>query len=287
MNIIIDSSNEINVEQVEKLIDLCHEDYYILKILKSNKLLFRRNAYLGGKLVGMVMAWKNEFHPYCTYFRLLTNPSYTREDIEAKLFAELRKGELPFQTTIWETVTHLKEYYESSGVKEIRRTYMPILKVDAVIAQVERVEDCLIKTLKDVLTNQLLKLKLLQFVRKTYEETHLDNPVAKKSLEEWEKLLLDDVLVEGSFIYLDKFEQNIEAYSFLHDSAQPATFELGWCGCVRFEFLQRLLVKQIYYAKECNAHFLQGEFDTTSPFAMFSMKALPFEPCPTWITYQL
>ncbi|WP_391122214.1 hypothetical protein [Psychrobacillus sp. L3] len=278
------SSHEIDEEQIRELIEFCQEDYFLLGILKSTKLVFKHTAYIEGKLVGVIMAWKNDFHPYCTYFRLLANPLYSSWNIESKLIAKLGKQNLPLQTSIWETATNLKQFYESNGFKEIRRTYMPVLKVDAV--DLEIVDDCSIKTLKEILLNPTLKIKLLHFVRKTYEETHLDNPVAEKSLEEWEQLLVDDVIVDGSFIYLDKLEQNIKAYSFLHESDQPYTLELGWCGSVKFDFLQSLLLKQLHYAKEHNVEFLQGEFDTTSPYAMFSLGALPFEPCPTWITYQ-
>ncbi|WP_391209308.1 hypothetical protein [Psychrobacillus sp. L4] len=278
------SSHEIDEEQIRELIEFCQEDYFLLGILKSKKLIFKQTAYIEGKLVGVIMAWKNDFHPYCTYFRLLTNPRFSSWNIESKLIAKLGKQNLPLQTSIWETATNLKQFYETNGFKEIRRTYMPTLKVDAV--DLEIVDDCSIRTLKEILFNPTLKINLLQFVRKTYEETHLDNPVAEKSLEEWEKLLVEDVLVEGSFIYLDKLEQNIKAYSFLHESDQPNTLELGWCGSVEFDFLQSLLFKQLHYAKEHNVEFLQGEFDTTSPYAMFSLGVLPFEACPTWITYQ-
>lgn len=286
MKLKIDNSHEIEEVQIKELIDLCHEDYYLLGILKSNKLVFKHTAYIEEKLVGVIMGWKSEFHPYCTYFRLLTNPFYSSNEIENKLFAKLGKQNLPLQTSIWETAINLKQFYESNGFREIRRTYMPVLKVDSINDDLGIAYDRLIKTLKEILINPTLKNKLLHFVRKTYEETHLDNPVADKSLKEWEELLLDDVLIDGSLIYLDSLEQNIKAYSFLHKSAQPHTFELGWCGSVGFDFLQCLLRKQIHYAKSCNVHFILGEFDTTSPEAMFSLATLPFEPCPTWITYQ-
>ncbi|QFF98949.1 hypothetical protein PB01_08950 [Psychrobacillus glaciei] len=278
------SSHEIDEEQMRELIEFCQEDYFLLGILKSKKLIFKQTAYIEGKLVGVIMAWKNDFHPYCTYFRLLTNPFYSSWNIESLLLAKLGKQSLPLQTSIWESTTNLKQLYEANGFKEIRRTYMPVLKVDAV--DLEIVNDCSIKKLKELLINPTLKIKLLQFVRKTYEETHLDNPVADKSLEEWEKLLIEDVLVEGSFIYLDKLEQNVKAYSFLHESDQPNTLELGWCGGVEFDFLHSLLLTQLHYAKEHNVEFLQGEFDTTSPYAMFSLSALPFAPSSAWVTYR-
>lgn len=286
LNLIIYKYNENDEKQVSHLINLCKEEQYLLRILKSEKLVLCYTAHIQNKVVGIIFVWKNDFHPYCTYFRLLTNPFYSNWNIEAKLLAKLGKQNLPLQTSIWETATKLKQFYESNGFKEIRRTYMPVLKLDAIENHLELVDDCSIKTLKEISMNSTLKINLLQFVKKTYEETHLDNPVVEKSLEEWEKLLVEDVIVDGSFIFLDKCEQNIKAYSFLHESDQPSSLELGWCGSVELDFLRPLLLKQLHYTKEHNVEFLQGEFDTTSPYAMFSLGVLPFDPCPTWITYQ-
>lgn len=286
LDVIIHRYTESDEEQVKQLIDVCQEQAYLLRILKSKRLKFGFTARIATKVVGLVMGWKSDFHPHCTYIRILTNPFYNGWNIEEKLFSKMGKQALPLQTSIWETANNLKQFYESNGFQEIRRTYMPILNVNEVINHVEIVGDRSIKTLNEVLLNPTLKMILVQFVRKTYEETHLDNPVVEKTVEEWEELMLADVLGDGSFIYLDACEQNIKAYSFLHTSDEPNTFELGWCGSVGFDFLKCLLIKQIHYAKTSNIPFLQGEFDTTSPDAMFSLGILPFAPCPTWITYQ-
>ena len=83
-------------------------------------------------VVGVFFAWGNNFHPYCTYFRIYTHPFYAELHIEEFLLNEIQKREnfkLPLQTSIWETSAHLKDYYEQNNFMEIRRTYMPILDV--------------------------------------------------------------------------------------------------------------------------------------------------------------
>lgn len=40
------------------------------------------------------------------------------------------------------------------------------------------------------------------------------------------------------------------------------------------------------YANKHGYSFIQGEFDSTSIYAMEILKSVPFNPCATWITYQ-
>ena len=43
-------------------------------------------------------------------------------------------------------------------------------------------------------------------------------------------IFADDLLPNGSYIYLDMDEEVIVAYSFLYESDRDDTLELGWCG---------------------------------------------------------
>ena len=79
------------------------------------------------------------------------------------------------------------------------------------------------------------------------------------------------------------------AYSFLHTSEKDNTVELGWCGTHNTEnvsLLKLLIFKQAMYANTHGYSFFQGEFDSTSIYAMEILKSFPFNPCATWITYQ-
>lgn len=40
------------------------------------------------------------------------------------------------------------------------------------------------------------------------------------------------------------------------------------------------------YVNKHGYSFIQGEFDSTSIYAMEILKSVPFNPCATWITYQ-
>ncbi|MGN5651633.1 GNAT family acetyltransferase [Bacillus sp. Brlt_9] len=284
------SSHEL---QVKQLIDLYNEESYLFHLLRDNITKCAYVAYCKKDVVGVFFTWNSNFHPYCTYFRIYTNPFYSELHIEQFLLNEIQKREnfkLPLQTSIWETSAHLKSYYEERNFTEIRRTYMPILDVQKIIPIGTTLHsDYNVQNLSNILSNNSFFEKLAHLVKTNYEDTHLANPVASFPLETWkEKILADDVLLDGSFVMIDE-ENKIIAYSFLHTSEKDNTVELGWCGTHTTEnvsLLKLLVFKQAMYANKHSYSFIQGEFDSTSIYAMALLKAFPFNPCATWITYQ-
>ncbi|KFM99187.1 hypothetical protein DJ93_324 [Bacillus clarus] len=146
-----------------------------------------------------------------------------------------------------------------------------------------------LQTLSEIISKDTLMKKLAQLVKTNYEKTHLANPVATYNLETWrEMILVNDLIADGSFLFLNEQEEII-AYSFLHTSEKNNTLELGWCGTNTIQnlhLLQQLVIKQITYANKHGYSFLQGEFDSTSGYGIEILKSCPFQPCPTWITYQ-
>src|SRR5690625_459919 len=281
-------------EQLKHLLHLCFEDDTLLNVLNNTHFKFAYVAILENKLVGSMFAWTSSMHPYCTYFRILIHPFYHWLNIEEKLLSkidELKVKNLPLQTSIWDTSVNLKELYISNDFKEIRRTYMPHLKLadiqDDLPYKNEKQE---IKSLTEILSNVILLEKLIFLVKRNYEQTHAVNPVKELSLEKWKTLILcDELLADGSFVYLDKDKKNIIAYSFLHKSDTKNALELGWCGAIDMEtknLIPRLIAYQINYVKKRNIHVVSGEFDTTDDYAMEVLNSFPFAPCPSWITYQ-
>ncbi|WP_254489166.1 GNAT family acetyltransferase [Bacillus thuringiensis] len=287
-NLIIEKYSRSNELKVKQLIDLYNEDSYLFNLLRDSKTKCAYVACYKKDVVGIFLTWNSSFHPYCTYFRIYTNPFYSELHIEQFLFTEIQKREqfnLPFQTSIWETSAHLKTYYEQNKFIEIRRTYMPILDLQKIVPN----SNYHLQTLSNILSNNNLLEKLAYLVKGIYEQTHLANPVALYPLETWkEKILADDVLLDGSFLIISE-ENEIIGYSFLHTSEKDDTLELGWCGTHTTDnlpLLKILVFEQIMYANKHGYSFIQGEFDSTSIYAMELLKSFPFNPCATWITYQ-
>lgn len=292
-NLVIEKYSKNNELQVKQLIDLYNEESYLFHLLRDNKTKCAYVAYYKKDVVGIFFTWGSNFHPYCTYFRIYTNPFYSELHIEQYLLDEIQKREnfkLPLQTSIWETSAHLKDYYEQNNFMEIRRTYMPILDVQKILPiKATLHSNYRVQTLSTILSNNNFFEKLAHLVKTNYEYTHLANPVASFSLETWQEMILtDDVLLDESLLIINE-EHQIKAYSFLHTSEKDNTVELGWCGTHTIDdlsLLKLLIFEQFMYANKHGYSFIQGEFDSTSIYAMEILKSFPFNPCPTWITYQ-
>lgn len=292
-NLIIEKYSRSNELKVKQLIDLYNDDSYLFNLLRDSKTKCAYVACYKKDVVGIFFTWSSSFHPYCTYFRIYTNPFYSELHIEQFLLNEILKREnfkLPLQTSIWETSAHLKAYYEEHNFTEIRRTYMPILDVQKIIPIDTMLHSNYdVQSLSNILSNNSFFEKLAHLVKTNYEDTHLANPVASFPLEAWkEQILADDALLDGSFVMIDE-ENEIIGYSFLHTSERANTVELGWSGTHTTEYLSllKLLVfKQAMYASKHGYSFIQGEFDSTSIHAMEILKSFPFNSCATWITYQ-
>ncbi|MED0936226.1 GNAT family acetyltransferase [Bacillus mobilis] len=292
-NLIIEKYSRSNELKVKQLIDLYNDDSYLFNLLRDSKTKCAYVACYKKDVVGIFFTWNSSFHPYCTYFRIYTNPFYSELHIEQFLLNEILKREnfkLPLQTSIWETSAHLKAYYEEHNFTEIRRTYMPILDVQKIIPIDTMLHSNYdVQSLSNILSNNSFFEKLAHLVKTNYEDTHLANPVASFPLEAWkEQILADDALLDGSFVMIDE-ENEVIGYSFLHTSEKDNTVELGWYGTHTTEYLSlpKLLVfKQAMYASKHGYSFIQGEFDSTSIHAMEILKSFPFNSCATWITYQ-
>ncbi|MFE7376071.1 GNAT family acetyltransferase [Bacillus cereus] len=292
-NLFLEKYRDNNVLEVRKLIDLYNDEYSPLNLLRNNKTNCAYTAYYNKDIVGTFIAWNSYFHPYCTYFRIYTNPFYSALHIEQFLFTEIQKQEqlnLPYQTSIWETSAHLKAYYEQNNFIEIRRTYMPLLDVRKIVSiDIVPNSHYHLQTLSNIVSNNNLLEKLAYLVKENYEQTHLANPVASFPLQTWKEMILaDDMLLDGSFLIIGE-ENEIIGYSFLHTSEKDNTLELGWCGTHttdNLSLLKLLVFEQAMYANKHGYSFIQGEFDSTSIYAMEVLKSFPFNPCATWITYQ-
>lgn len=295
MQIIIREYEKIDQEQLKVLLDLSFEEEDLLSILNDSRYKFAYSAYANDELVGVAFGWISSFHPNCTYFKILSHPVYAYGDVIEKLLSKIESLEFidyPLQTSIWETSLYAKGVYEQNGFKEIRRTYMPTLHLadfkETVVPS--NMEHRTFKSLANISSNTELVEQLLLLTKRNYEDTHKANPVAAIELDEWKRLILaEDVVTEGSFVCLDSEEKDILAYSFLYETDDVHSYELGWCGCLSSQdkkIIPQLILEQIKYSNNQNVRSIVGEFDTTDSYALEVLRTFPFTPSPTWITYQ-
>jgi hypothetical protein len=268
--------------------------HYFLRGLNTKHTICTYEAYDNKKLVGLITAWKSEFHPHCTYFAMVTE-AHIGYEIESVLFNTLMNfGEIkfPLQTSLWETSYRLKTFYEQSEFKEVRRTYMPSLRVSKM--DLEQVfpefnqQDIYITDIKSIGNHQELRIQLINLVKQNYEKTHKANPVAVQSLEKWEELIFnEDTVEDGSYIVLK--DREIYAYSLLHYSDTPNKFEFGWRGIrdnADIRLMLMLTANQINFAEQKGINYIEAEVDSTDNFSIEMLKFIPFSPAPSLLTFQ-
>jgi N-acetylglutamate synthase-like GNAT family acetyltransferase len=302
-DIIIKEYNPIHNDSINQLLSICFSDdnksrMYFERGWKSPNNLCTYVALHENEVVGAITTWKTNFHPNCTYMSIIVHPLYREFGMERLLLNILesnQNADLPLQTSICETNYFTKVFYEKSGFKEIRRTYLPLLKIteihelDVKLLQKYSNTQLSIETVSVINKDEKLKNKLISLVKNTYEETHRDNPPRKGDLHAWEKLIFNkDTLVDNSYIVLSE-NNDILAYALLHEGENDNTLEFGWRGTKvenDFHLIVLLTAIQIRFAKSKGYKYIEGEIDTSDPYSMEMLKIFPFSPSPTLITYQ-
>lgn len=288
-----------NIELIkEKLSIWIGEDeftsHYFLRGLYLQNSVGTIEAFDHNEMVGLLTSWQSDFHPFCTYFSIVSKP-HSGFKIEAELlefFCKSKKIQYPLQTSVWESSYRLKAFFEECGFIEIRRTYSPFLKPSNIdykqVLPEFSTQDLDIKDLQSLADNQEIKLELIQLVKENYEKSHKANPVGGHILEKWEQLIFaEDTILQGSFILMKDHE--IQAYALLHESDNPNQWEFGWRGTkanADIRFMLLLTAFQINFAVENGVISIEAEIDTTDVASLEMLKFFPFSPAPTLITYQ-
>lgn len=295
MSILIKRYNDYDKLQLQKLLSVCKDGEDLINIVKSPACQFTYIACIENELVGVAVGWESTFHPYCMYFRIVSHPLYEKDGVNEALLKKIESLEhvnKPLQTSIWNHAEKLNDLYERAGFELIRKTYLPTLVVSSVESNkyITRKDDFVLQTLAEIRKDEVLTKQLTELVRSNYEASHRGNPVVTAPLEKWKKLIFaDDTIVEGSYLYVDQVKKKIIAYSFLHESDEANTYELGWCGCANDalkKWLLQLVQEQVNYAQQNGIQMIKGEFDTTDDYAMEVLKSFPFSFDSTWMTYR-
>lgn len=271
-----------DLDKLKNLVHMTKNDGTIIDMLEQPNNYVAYVYYEQEELVGCMVAWKSSFHPFCTYFQTIIHPDFLPATGELITVLEdtLNIQDYPLLTKV-EEGTALADYYQKKHFEIIRKTYLPSMNIDnysKLLLPVETNER--IKSMDEVQQNSELVNQLVKLVKTNYVETHLVNPVADFDLATWRNLLFqEDLILNGSYVYLNENKKRVIAYSMLHESEQSDTVELGWIGTSKkseIGLLHQLIALQINDAKENNYHHLEGEFDTTDPYAMAVFHHFPF-----------
>jgi GNAT superfamily N-acetyltransferase len=261
----------------------------------SERLLGTWVAVAGGQVVGFGSAWLNAFHPHAVYIGVNVHPAWQRRGIGSRLLsalAGLGDGRLPLQTSTWERSVAGVRFLERHGFVEVRRTWMPELPLaDLDLAALAGCEErCLalgyrFAALSDVPGYEELLAPLLAEV---YTAAHGINPPRPMGLGGWTDLLRRDPPIAAASFVAFAGDQ-VVAISLAHEDDAPT---LSWSGVTaghrqhERDLMCAMAVRQVAAAAALGATAMQGEFDSTDPWDMLLMEALPFGPAPAWLTVQ-
>ncbi|MDY0405382.1 GNAT family N-acetyltransferase [Virgibacillus sp. 179-BFC.A HS] len=266
-------------------------------LLENTNLQAAYTAKDNQKIIGLAIAWKSTFHPFCTYFRIWADPKYENFAARQKLLhklEQLQEKAVPLQTSLWDGNHFMQTFYERQGFRLIRKTHIhKILLTDCFISKLPKSrheEGIKVASLDQVIENPKFKGQLLKLVKDNYEQTHLVNPVANFDLDTWQSLVLaEDVLANASFVCVHTKQQLVVAYAFMHQSKVKDTLELGWFGALESSYINwivDIVRQQILFAIQQGYAYIETEFDSTNPHAMKVLEAMPFPDNPVWLTYQ-
>lgn len=274
-------------------------------------------AEAGGRIVGFGSLWVNRFHPYALYVGIGVHPVWRGCGVGTSLLRDLEDmngSRLPMQTSAWEQGPGAGAFLARAGFQEVRRTYMPVLQLGLVDTDDYRglLDQCCqagykICSLADLAGEPDRNRQVADLCREIYIATHQVNPPGRLTPAEWEELVFGEPLLEEAS-FVARRDGAYAAVALLHPGEEPGTVEAGWRGVAAWHrgaggpgtgepgtgepgteehaLMMALSISQVARAQAQGWICLQAEVDSTDPWALMMLDALPFDPAPAWVTYR-
>ncbi|MGN7388133.1 hypothetical protein [Sporosarcina sp. SAFN-015] len=227
---------------------------------------------------------KSSWHPNCIYVQLAYNLDGVDEQVLQSLITELEnKYEQPLFFLLDDRFYQVKDILTRNQFRMIRKT--EIIHIGPILPKGESVQDERILSISEIRTNEAIMNSFIQLCKKTYTETHTDNPVANLPIESWRHAAMDGLLEEHSYVLVDGIE--INAFSLMYETDKKS-WELGWLGVddlSQISDLDKLIYKQLEDAKIHNISFIEKEVDSTCPFSLQIYNFAEYEVAETLYAY--
>ena len=227
---------------------------------------------------------KSFWHPNCIYVRIAYDLARTDEQILQSIISELKSiYEQSLFFLLDDRFTQLQKLLTRNQFRMIRET--EIIHIDPTHSFGETMQEEEILSIRQIRSNEGRMDSLVQLCKKTYTETHTDNPVATLPTESWRNAALDGLMEEHSYVIVNG--QNISAFSLLYEGDENS-WELGWIGVddlSRISNLDQLIHKQLEDAVNHNISFIEKEVDSTCPFSLHICKSVLYDVAETLYAY--
>lgn len=237
-----------------------------------------------GEVLAVASIHKSSWHPYCIYVQLAYNLNGIDEQALQILIAELEnKYDQPLFFLLDDRFYQLIEVLTRNQFKLIRKT--EIIHIEPTLLKGETVQDEQVLSIREICSNEAKMDSFIQLCKKTYTETHSDNPVANLSIESWRHAAMDGLMDEHSYVVVNGLE--ITAFSLMYEYDENS-WEMGWVGVddiSRITDLNKLFHKQIEDAVKLGISFIEKEVDSTCPFSLQIYNFAEYEVAETLYAY--
>lgn len=233
-------------------------------------------------ITGIGLSWSNKYHPYAKYIHWIGCEQ------PEKMLRCLSENPFEFERIICHCESNEQErqyYLNQQDYQLFRETYIKDYTLEALQPYLTLKNDAFtFKSLEEVSMQPTLLQNLFSYVKNTYTETHLDNPVANFDWQYWYQLTLDDsphctlpcIATKGN---------SICGFIFIHIMSKSHV-ELGWKGFKDCTMLDLMSVIVPHLQAE-GYKTIGVEIDTTSHYAMQFYELFPFEKTGPFLSFQL
>jgi len=131
--------------------------------------------------------------------------------------------------------------------------------------------------------------QLIEIIKFSYRESHLDNPVKIMADQAWLKLIQNELIYEGSFVLKD--QNQVIGYALMHKCDENSV-DLGWRGSSseyneeRSKIILSLSKAQNQYCLDHEIKTMYVEIDDTDIWACELLKLFELKNEKKWISYQ-
>lgn len=218
---------------------------------------------------------QSSWHPHCVYVRLAYDLNRINKDALSQLVGDLKGAfEQPLFFLIDNRFSGLDHALLDEGLRLIRKTEVVTFRPQKreIIAVDQQV-----MAISAIANEPILMTSLFELCKTIYTETHADNPVRDFPLASWERIIMEDLNDENSYVVVD--DNKVIAFSLMHQ-VEEDKWELGWVGVEKrseLNLLDQLISMQLHNATKLGIMEIEKEVDSTCPYSLHIAKSLSYD----------
>lgn len=217
---------------------------------------------------------KSSWHPHCVYVRLAYDLNRIDKDAIKQLIGGLKIvfGQ-PLFFLIDNRFKGLDYVLLDEGLWLIRKTEVITFHPQ----KREIIMEQQVMTISEIANKLTLMTSLFEICKAIYTETHADNPVGNFPLASWERIIMEGLNEENSYVVID--DNKVIAFSLMYQ-VEEDKWELGWVGVEKhseLNLLDHLIALQLQDAAKLGIVEIEKEVDSTCSYSLHITESLSYK----------